>query len=251
VINFAASLRYCVGRIIFSADPALKLQQIAQRALRGPRLTIVVLSARGLPFLCSTSEKYYWLGDWYEYDLRRVLEATLNDDSVFYDVGAHAGFWPVVLSRRCSRIFAFEPGPENFHRLSENVRRLRNVTPVNMAASDATGLLDFSEDGTMSSVTKDGGVQVRAIRLDDFVAAGNPPPSVVKIDIEGHGAQCLAGMKGIIERHRPMLFIEVHNSEEERAAADLPKYATEVLDSERRFPYRIRVIPQETGLHIE
>ena len=247
MINLIASQRYRVGRLIFAAHPVLKLQQIAQWALHGPRLTTIVLGG-SVPFQCWTSEKYYWLGDYYESDLRRIIEATLSIDSVFYDVGAHAGFWPVVLSGRCSRIFAFEPSPESFTRLCQNVYALANVTPVNVAASDAPGVLRFSENGSMSTVTESGGVAVRAIRLDDFVADGNPPPGIIKIDVEGHGAQCLAGMQRIIERHRPVLFIEVHNVEEEKAATTLPGYATEALDTVRRFPYRIRIVPDRAKL---
>ena len=250
VISLIANQRYRVGRLIFSAHPILKLQRIAQWALRGPRLTTIVLGC-SVPFRCWTSEKYYWLGDYYESDLRRIIEATLSIDSVFYDVGAHAGFWPVVLSRRCSRIFAFEPSPENFTRLCQNVRPLANVTPVNIAASGVPGVLRFSENGSMSTVTESGGVEVRAIRLDDFVADGNPPPAIVKIDIEGHGAQCLAGMQQIIERHRPVLFMEVHNAEEERAATALPGYTTEALDTVGRFPYRIRAVPDKVKPRVE
>lgn len=246
MINLIASCRHWVGKLIFSAPPALKLQQIAQRALAGPRLTTIVLGG-SVPFRCWTSERYYWFGDHYESDLRRAIETKLLGDSVFYDVGAHAGFWPVMLSRRCSRIFALEPSPENFARLCQNVRPLANVTPVNLAASNAPGILRFSNHGSMSMVAESGNVEVRAIRLDDFVADGNPPPGVVKIDIEGHGAQCLAGMQSILERHRPVLFMEVHNLEEEKAVAALPGYATEVLDTTRRFPYRIRVVPDRAG----
>jgi FkbM family methyltransferase len=162
---------------------------------------------------------------------------------VFYDVGSHAGFWPVVLSRRCSRIFAFEPSPENFTRLCQNVDALANVTPVNVAASDAPGVLRFSENGSMSTVTESAGIAVRAIRLDDFVADGNAAPGIIKIDVEGHGARCLAGMQRILERHRPVLFMEVHNVEEEKAATTLPRYATAMLDIVRRFPYRIHLVP--------
>ena len=241
--SLMASLRHHVGKLIFSAPPELKLQQIAQWALRGPRLTTTVIG--GSVFLCWTTEKYYWLADQYESNFRRVIEASVSIDSVFYDVGAHAGFWPVMLSRCCSRIFAFEPSPENFRRLCENVHTFRNVIPVNAAVSDAPGVLRFSENGTKSTVTESGGVEVGAIRLDDFVADGNPPPGVVKIDIEGHGSQCLAGMQHIIERHRPVLFIEVHNVVEEKAAAALPGlgYTTELLDTVRRFPYHIRAVP--------
>lgn len=163
--------------------------------------------------------------------------------AVFYDVGAHAGFWPAVLSGSCSRIFAFEPSPVNFARLSQNTRPFPNVTAINAAASDTPGLLSFSENGSMSRINEAGGVEVRVIRLDDFVAQGNPPPSVVKIDIEGHGARCLSGMRRILECHRPVLFLEVHNVEEQTAAGSLPGYTVETLDRPHRFPYRVRLSP--------
>src|SRR5437764_8856727 len=156
--------RHAIGKLIFSATPGFKLEQLAQRILRGPRLTTIVLN-NGVPFQCWTSEKYYWLGDRYESDLRRIIEATINEESVFYDVGAHAGFWPIVLSRRCSHVFAFEPSPVNFRRLCQNVRPLRNVTPVNVAVSDAPGVLRFRENGSMSMVAQSGDVEVPAIRL--------------------------------------------------------------------------------------
>ena len=240
--SFVANLRYPVGKLIFSAPPALKLQQIAQRAVHGPRMAPIVVG--GSQFTCWTSEKYYWLGDHYEADLRRLIEAALDIDAVLYDVGAHAGFWPVVFSGHCSRVFAFEPSPENFTRLGRNVRLLANVIPINAAVSDAPGVLHFSENGSMSKVAETGSVEVRAIRLDDFVTEGNPPPSVVKIDVEGHGARCLSGMKQIIDCHQPVLFMEVHNTEEERAVTGLTGYATEALNSTRRFPYHVRLAPR-------
>ena len=52
---------------------------------------------------------------------------------------------------------------------------------------------------------------------------------VVKIDVEGHEASCLEGMKGIVSRSRPKMVIEVweHNKE----------YVLQFLDS---FNYRYR-----------
>ena len=240
-----ASLRRQIGRVIFSAPPGLKLQEIVQRIMRGPRTATIL--ANGRPFQCWTSEKYFWLGDHYESDLQAIIKQDLSGDAIFYDVGAHAGFWPALLAGRCAHIFAFETSPVNYKRLCSNLTPFVNVTPVNAAVSERSGTLHFREKGTMSMVIETGGTVVQAICLDEFVAAGNPSPHVVKIDVEGHAAKCLGGMQRVIRMHRPVLFIDVHNGEEEQATKNLPGYTTELLDKARRFPYRIRVAPILAG----
>jgi hypothetical protein len=52
---------------------------------------------------------------------------------------------------------------------------------------------------------------VLADRLDNLFAPPNPPPDVVKIDVEGAELRVLAGMSGLFERGAPrVMVIEVH-----------------------------------------
>jgi len=46
---------------------------------------------------------------------------------------------------------------------------------------------------------------VRVRRLDDL---GLPPPDLIKIDVEGHEAGVLAGAKGTLVRHQPLVIVE-------------------------------------------
>src|SRR5262249_27701725 len=135
-------------------------------------------------------------------------------DSVLFDVGAHAGFWEVMLASRCRHVHAFEPSPRNFARLRRNIEQNQfgNVTAVPAAASDRAATLHFVEDGSMSHLSEEG-IEVNAIRLDDY-AEKYGSPSVVKIDIEGHAGAALRGMERTLSQHRPMLFIELHNPDE-------------------------------------
>lgn len=230
--------------MIFASPRSWKIQELAQRVLRGPRLTTIELQP-GIPFHCWTSEKYYWFGVRYESELREHLEKALTADGVFYDIGANAGFWPVMFSGGCSRIFAFEPSPKNFSRLIQNVHRFTNVTPVNCIVSDVDGDLPFTEDGTRSGVAEGGELSIKSIRVDDFVEAGNPAPSVVKVDVEGHGARCLAGMTRVLKDPRPVLFVEVHNSEEKEALTNLDEYSTHAIERVESYPFHMVAVPRE------
>jgi hypothetical protein len=61
-------------------------------------------------------------------------------------------------------------------------------------------------------------ITVRCVRLDDVYKG---TPSVVKIDVEGHELEVLEGAKETLEKHKPMILIEllphIENSKKARA----------------------------------
>jgi hypothetical protein len=60
---------------------------------------------------------------------------------------------------------------------------------------------------------------VPGVSLDDFVYhQGNPPPGVVKMDIEGGEVLALSGMLRVLSEARPLLLMELHGPESCRAA---------------------------------
>ena len=54
-------------------------------------------------------------------------------------------------------------------------------------------------------------IQVPATTLDEFIAAGNPPPQLVKIDVEGGESEVLSGARALFTARRPLLIVEVHH----------------------------------------
>lgn len=237
-----ANIRRALGRLIFASSA--NIQSLVQHLIGGPRLEAVAW-ADGHLFDCFTSERYYWFGDSYENDEQLELKDCLTPDSVLYDVGAHAGFWEVLLASRCRHIYAFEPSPSNFTRLARNIaqNQIGNVTLVPALASDQTGKLRFVENGSMSHVSNSG-IEVTAITLDDYAFEHACFPTVVKIDVEGMAGAVLGGMRRVLSQTRPILFIELHDKNEVTACHHVVSefgYKSMILGKAAKFPYRARL----------
>jgi len=162
-------------------------------------------------------EKYFWLG---------THEPLVQE--WLYDVGAHIGFFTLLLSRfvgESGKVFAFEPDPANSKRLRENIslNTTANVRIVPQAVSGDEGTVHFQANReTMSHIvtvthgveTQGAGIiEVSATTLDAFVEGNhNPPPQLIKIDVEGHEDAVLSGSLGVLKTHRPLILCEVHNA---------------------------------------
>lgn len=130
-----------------------------------------------------------------------------GSDAVFWDIGANVGVFTLyaAAARRC-RVLAFEPAAANFFALTRNVELnalADRVTAYCLAVAPATELgvinLDSPAIGSaMSQFGKPGEssryssgsrpiVQgVAGVTLDDLIARFNaPPPSHIKIDVDG------------------------------------------------------------------
>ena len=174
------------------------------------------------------SEKHYWLGT-YEPDVQAVACEEITEGDVVYDVGAHRGFFSILFSTLVGRggeVHCFEPLPENMEILRKQLRAnaLEAVTKaVPAAVASRTGTATFSigsssSTGGLSGGGIDGeGIRVRVISVDDYVAQGNRPPDLVKMDIEGEETDAIGGMSETLRRHKPKLIIEFHSEEAKRS----------------------------------
>ena len=142
------------------------------------------------------------------------LIAWRNDESVV-DGGAFSGdtltSWIAHRGTAFSAWDAFEPQPDNasaFTRtvasLPENVRGRVTLHPVALGAR--RGRTAFSDrGGADATASVDGTLTVEVAALDELRLT--PPPSVVKLDIEGAEIDALAGMRETVRRHRPALAV--------------------------------------------
>jgi len=127
-------------------------------------------------------------------------------EAVVYDVGAHAGFHTLVsglLAGPHGSIIAFEPNPQNFKLLQQQItlNPKINARALPYAISDRCHdmRLDTSPGSSQGRLSQQGKIAVDARSIDSLVNSGEcPPPSVMKIDVEGHEIPCLHGMRHLL-----------------------------------------------------
>lgn len=163
----------------------------------------------------------------YEDALTLAVMRALTPGSVFFDVGAHYGYYSVLASRFVGghgRVVAFEPGLSAFSKLSINLSGRENCECHRKAVWRASGPLSFNDAGDDRSAfsstsdlrlphesSSDGTtmVEVDATSLDDFVRRTDLRPDVIKIDVESAELDVIMGAQEVLAKCRPMLTIEV------------------------------------------
>lgn len=185
-------------------------------------------------------------GNQYELQCIRICQRLVGTHDQCWDLGAHYGFYTLLLARLASRgqVHAFEP----LKRLADSIQhsiassKLTNATVHHLALSHRTGEAafrfaqqDFLDD-SMSYLLEYGGVTTERslVQYTDFseclVACKRldeldlPPPQFIKMDVEGAEAAVLAGGRTLLLRARPRLLIELHG-------VDLALQASEILRS--------------------
>lgn len=138
------------------------------------------------------------------------------DGSCFVDVGAHCGFWTLMLSDVFDCCIALEPAEYQFKLLETNIIRngLKNAVASRCAASDidATGVLNIMGlSGGNNSLGRQSDTpmrteQVRKVRLDSLEL---PRVGLIKIDVEGHEYEVLLGGLDTIKKYLPAIVIEI------------------------------------------
>lgn len=198
--------------------------------------------AAGLRFHAGVPIAGYRLGTT-EPEFQEAFAARVAPGDTVYDVGANVGFYTVLAARLTGpdgRVVAFEPFAASAERARANAARngFAHVEVVEAAVAEAPGTawLAFSDNPVTHALGARGadGVEVPVTSLDAFVAGGGPPPSVIKLDVEGAEIEALRGMAGVLRDHRPALLVEVHYH-----VTTLPAVLDELV---RPLGYRVTVL---------
>ena len=141
------------------------------------------------------------------------LLSELDEESIFWDVGANIGTHSCICASKASEIVAFEPNPETRTRLEENAKLAAGsiqTRPEALSNETGEGRLSSTDDyaeGT-HEIAESGGTRVATTRGDDLLDDLSSP-DVIKIDVEGHELEALEGMRDVITRASHVL-VEVH-----------------------------------------
>lgn len=243
VLNLAALgskwLPLSIKRSLYAFKPVANLIRTSLNKAAPQGLTKVKVAAGNLAgvtlYLDLQVEKDYWLGT-YELELQQAIHDWVSPGMVAYDVGANIGYISIMLAQQVGKdgkVFSFEALPENQERFELNRQTCgfgERVHLVRAAVVDQPGLVKFhiGPSGGMGKAAGSAGrqeyaysesIDVQAISLDDFVyQEGNPPPRIVKMDIEGGEVMALPGMRRVLEEARPVVMLELHGPQAAQAA---------------------------------
>jgi FkbM family methyltransferase len=176
--------------------------------------------------------------------LSKVLEKLnlKNKKTTVYDIGANIGIYSLWFAKNLSPdsvIYAFEPSPQVKNQLKSNIELnlFQNIDVVELACSDQTGNVKFfiASDHHCSSLNQEWAIGVdkdinigekiivECTTLDDFCYGQelHKKPDFIKMDIEGGGVFALKGCDRCINESQPILLVESHIPDEDKAISDL------------------------------
>lgn len=178
--------------------------------------------------------KIYFYGHYHERYEAKLVKSLLDDDEVFWDIGANIGYFTLLAATALKgrgQIVSFEPGKVAFERLADNIslNSFNNIQIYNLAVTDTAGeaVLYLSNDPADSSANlyspaKDGGRRevCRTVTLDQFRRdQGLRSPDLIKMDVEGAELAALSGAEDIISSSTPLLLIEMEEKNLKAAGA--------------------------------
>jgi FkbM family methyltransferase len=163
-----------------------------------------------------------------EIRLAKFFIDTIKLDFVCIDVGAHIGYFTLLMAQLANRanVIAFEPSPNTFDLLKKNVAHYPLIDPYKKAIGNTNGTISFnhfdlgySEFSAIdidqykklewNKKIKSTAAYVEIIRLNDFLSKNNINPQLIKIDVEGGEAEVVLGLCPLLEQLNCIIVMEV------------------------------------------
>ncbi len=163
----------------------------------------------------------YYIG-LYEHYYARYFEQFLSPGLVCIDVGAHVGQYALIAAAAGMEAHAFEPDPQNFGYLKWNVLLNNLNVRLNLAAvSDFTGeatLFPYGDESIRNNSLRPiqgarqssrSEITTPVVHLDGYFEGRHDQVHLIKADVEGAELSVLRGAETILQKSRPVLFLEL------------------------------------------
>ena len=148
------------------------------------------------------------------------LKSVAQEGMYVIDVGANIGITSVALAkriRRVGRLHSFEPVPEYFDILKDNVssNRLGNVKVYELAVTDRVGRAPFYQKEFSSGIVFEEGarkLEVSTTSMDRFLDDKKiERTDLINMDCEGSELLVLKGAKETLRKNKVKIFCEIHH----------------------------------------
>ena len=175
------------------------------------------------------------------------LDRLLENCATALDIGANRGLYTFRLAAQCRKVIAFEPQAALARRLRAMGRSNVEVREVALSDREAEKRLYVPEnngellDG-LASLTKREGAAEFAVTTTTLDSLRLRDVSFVKIDVEGHEWEVIAGGRNTIRENRPLMLVEI----EQRHLPD--RTVRDVLDEIEGLGYKGHFLSQDGRL---
>ncbi len=150
----------------------------------------------------------------YNYEQTQLIKKLVKKKHIVLDIGAHIGYFTLIMAKQAKQVHAFEPEASNFQILKKNVEvnKQSNVKLHNVAVAETEGktILHLCEmNGGMHRIypshwCKGGTSNVQTVRIDDIIQEAD----FIKMDIEGAELGALKGMTQLLKKCDITLIME-------------------------------------------
>jgi len=181
-------------------------------------------------------EEILYHSNWNKYfsDEKSKIRQYLKNGDVVVDVGANIGLFSLILSDlvgASGQVFSFEPIPMLHKKLVDNINlnRINNVKTIESGIGDKESEIEIflnpEQSGLSSAVAKPSSnyvtQKIKLTSLDKFFMSRKEKISFIKIDTEGYEPQVLLGAKELIERDKPIIYIELGGDHQQTSSESL------------------------------
>jgi FkbM family methyltransferase len=159
--------------------------------------------------------------------LTKFLIKNLEENSVFYDIGANFGYYSLLAKEiiKDGEVHSFEPLPIVFEILKENLSKEQGVFLNQLALFNQEGQIDFYDTTEITTGGSTFNPDVLKNRNLDFLSASkkikvqtttldkycieHSKPDFLKIDVEGAESQVIEGGVATLKQNNPIIAMEV------------------------------------------
>ncbi|MEX2466546.1 MAG: FkbM family methyltransferase [Gemmatimonadota bacterium] len=192
------------------------IRTLGHRMLGGVRVRVRSGINQGYRWSLVTTGRGYGSGT-FGCDRLGALQALVQPGETFFDLGAHKGFMALAASRMVGRdgiVVAVEPGTSNLGFLRRHLEwnRVQNVRVVQAAVGAESGTVAFGGRGDSLAYQVGVGDETVPLKSIPQIVAEErvPPPTVIKMDIEGHELEALTGGLPVLGPEA-VLLISIHS----------------------------------------
>ncbi len=161
---------------------------------------------------------------WNKYFLseKNKIQDFVKKGDVVVDVGANIGLFSLILSDLVDdsgKVYSFEPIPLLYKKLINNINLndIKNITTIETGVGETESeteiFLNPAQSGLSSAVAKPSGnfvsQKIKLTTLDKYFMSKNEKVAFIKIDTEGYEPKVLRGAIELINRDKPVVYIEL------------------------------------------